>query len=264
MSKQTFDPPFDGAITKYFDKSAPKAVRDTIIKADKKTPLSKSYPYKRELNGDDYDETMAALQIELAKLQAWTRKSGERIAIVFEGRDAAGKGGAIKRFRENLNPRGARVAALPKPSDAERSQWYFQRYVAHLPTAGEIVFFDRSWYNRGVVETVFGFCSADERETFFKQAPAFETMLTDDGIHLFKLWLTVGRAEQLRRFLARSATRSNTGSSRVLTWMGCPAGTPTHRRSKRRSLERTTPRRLGACFAPTTRSARGLQRSERF
>jgi polyphosphate kinase 2 len=152
-----------------------------------------------------YDKDMDALQIELVKLQRWAKESGARIAMVFEGRDAAGKGGTIKRFRMNLNPRGARVVALSAPSDREATQWYFQRYVDHLPAAGEIVFYDRSWYNRGVVEYIFGFCTAAQREHFFVQVPDFERMLVDEGIHLFKIWLTVGRAEQLRRFLKRES-----------------------------------------------------------
>ncbi|MEM9580488.1 MAG: polyphosphate kinase 2, partial [Pseudomonadota bacterium] len=126
-----------------------------------------------------------------------------RVAIVFEGRDAAGKGGTIKRFRENLNPRSAHVVALSKPTEREQGEWYFQRYVQHMPTAGEITFFDRSWYNRGVVEHVFEFCKPEQREAFFRQVPDFEKMLVDDGVHLIKLWLNVGRAEQLRRFLDR-------------------------------------------------------------
>ncbi|MBV6635927.1 MAG: polyphosphate kinase 2, partial [Mameliella sp.] len=146
---------------------------------------------------------MERLQIELVKMQAWAKETGARLALVFEGRDAAGKGGTIKRFRMNLNPRGARVVALGTPSDREQTQWYFQRYIDHLPAAGEIVFFDRSWYNRGVVEHVFGFCNNAQREHFFTQVPAFEKMLVDEGIHVFKFWLNVGRAEQLRRFMKR-------------------------------------------------------------
>ena len=137
------------------------------------------------------------------KLQSWARASGARIACLFEGRDAAGKGGTIKRVSENLNPRAARVVALSKPTETEASQWYFQRYITHMPAGGEIVLFDRSWYNRGVVEHVFGFCSADERAHFFAQVPKFEEMLIDEGIYLFKFWLNIGRAEQLQRFLAR-------------------------------------------------------------
>ncbi len=155
------------------------------------------------MKSKDYDQQMEALQIELVKMQSWVRETDQRVAIIFEGRDAAGKGGTIKRFRENLNPRAARNVALSKPSDAERSQWYFQRYVWHLPSAGEIVFFDRSWYNRGVVENVFGFCTHNQRERFFRQVLPLETGLVSDGIHLFKFWLNVGRAEQLNRFLAR-------------------------------------------------------------
>ncbi|MBE1282308.1 MAG: polyphosphate kinase 2 [Rhodobacteraceae bacterium] len=195
--------PFDGAISKYYKKDAPAEIRDAIKSAGKKTILNDSYPYDVAMDRDDYEEQIAALQIELVKMQAWAKETGQRIAMVFEGRDAAGKGGTIKRFRENLNPRGARVVALPKPSDAERTQWYFQRYIQHLPSAGEIVFFDRSWYNRGVVEKVFGFCSNEEREQFFRQVRGFERALSVDGIHMFKFWLNVGRAEQLVRFLKR-------------------------------------------------------------
>lgn len=195
--------PFDGAISHYFEKDAPKEVRDAIRRGEKGDILSTSYPHPEKLARKVYDKELEALQIELVKMQAWARDSGARIAIVFEGRDAAGKGGTIKRFRENLNPRGARVVALSKPSDAEASQWYFQRYIQHLPSGGEIVFFDRSWYNRGVVEKVFGFCEDDERERFFRQVVPFEQSLVNDGLILIKIWLNVGRAEQLNRFLAR-------------------------------------------------------------
>ena len=192
-----------GSIEKYFRKDAPKSVRDEIKKAKKGDILNPSYPYAEKMKTKDYEEQMEALQIELVKMQSWIKETDQRVAIIFEGRDAAGKGGTIKRFRENLNPRGARNVALSKPSDAERSQWYFQRYIQHLPSAGEIVFFDRSWYNRGVVENVFGFCTQEERERFFRQVFPLETGLVNDGIHLFKFWLNVGRAEQLNRFLAR-------------------------------------------------------------
>ncbi|MEM8631870.1 MAG: polyphosphate kinase 2, partial [Pseudomonadota bacterium] len=150
--------PFDGAISAYYENDAPKDVRKAVEKSDK-GPVLVDYPYDQRMHRDDYDDTLHKLQIELVKLQAWARASGARIAILFEGRDASGKGGTIKRFREYLNPRTARVVALPKPTDRESTQWYFQRYVAHLPAAGEIVIFDRSWYNRGVVEQVFGFCT---------------------------------------------------------------------------------------------------------
>ncbi len=195
--------PFDGAISDYFDNHAPEQIRKTLKRAEKDDIVSTHYPYSEQMRGKAYDKDMAALQIELVKLQYWARATGTRIALVFEGRDAAGKGGTIARFCENLNPRSARVVALPKPSDVEATQWYFQRYVAHLPAAGEMAFFDRSWYNRGVVEHVFGFCTQPQREHFFRQVPEFEHMLVDEGIHLFKFWLNVGRAEQLRRFLAR-------------------------------------------------------------
>ncbi|SDG20213.1 polyphosphate kinase 2 [Alloyangia pacifica] len=195
--------PFDGAISAYFEREAPKEIREAIRRADKDDILSSSYPYSEEMKGKAYDKQMKSLQIELMKLQRHVKESGERIAILFEGRDAAGKGGTIKRFRENLNPRGARVVALSKPSDTEATQWYLQRYIDHLPAGGEIVFFDRSWYNRGVVEKVFGFCTEAQREHFFAQVPDFEKMLVEEGIRLFKFWLNVGRAEQLRRFLER-------------------------------------------------------------
>ncbi len=192
-----------GSIQEYFSNDAPKEIRTAIEGSDKGDILNPTYPYDERMKGKEYDDQMESLQIELVKLQSWVKETGQRIAIVFEGRDAAGKGGTIKRFRENLNPRGARVVALAKPSDAERSQWYFQRYVSHLPSGGEIVFFDRSWYNRGVVENVFGFCEAEERERFFRQVMPLETGLVNDGVQLFKFWLNVGRAEQLNRFLKR-------------------------------------------------------------
>ncbi|MDC0737092.1 polyphosphate kinase 2 [Cognatishimia sp. SS12] len=197
--------PFDGAISAFYKDTAPAAIRQAIASADKGAILDDSFPYDARQKRKAYESEMAALQIELAKLQASLRESGQRIAIVFEGRDAAGKGGTIKRFRENLNPRHARVVALGKPTETEQSQWYFQRYVPHLPAAGELVFFDRSWYNRGVVEKVFGFCTDAERALFFKQVNNFEKMLVDDGVILIKFWLNVGRAEQLRRFLARES-----------------------------------------------------------
>jgi len=195
--------PFDGAISRYFEREAPAEVRDAIKGRKKGEILDPGYPHDERRPKKRYKADLASLQVELVKLQAWTRESGERVLIVFEGRDAAGKGGTIKRFREYLNPRGARVVALSKPSDTERTQWYFQRYIDHLPAGGEIVFFDRSWYNRGVVEKVFGFCTDDERARFFRQVGDFEHMLVDEGIYVFKFWLNVGRAEQLRRFLKR-------------------------------------------------------------
>ncbi|MGR3520030.1 MAG: polyphosphate kinase 2 [Roseovarius sp.] len=197
------DLPFDGAISAFFTEDAPREVREAIARADKDDVLDPGFPYSERMDRKPYEKSFDMLQVELAKLQRWVKDSGTRVAVVFEGRDAAGKGGTIKRIRQNLNPRGARVAALPKPSDTEATQWYFQRYIAHLPAAGEIVLFDRSWYNRGVVEPVFGFCTPEQRAHFFAQVPDFERMLVEDGIHLVKFWLNVGRAEQLRRFLAR-------------------------------------------------------------
>jgi len=195
--------PFDGAISDFFRSEAPDNVRKAIEEAGKDQILSDSYPYDEEMGKKDYEAQIEALQHELVRLQADVKETGKRLVVVFEGRDAAGKGGTIKRFRENLNPRVARVVALSKPTDREAGQWYFQRYIDELPTAGEIVLFDRSWYNRGVVEHVFGFCTPDERKRFFQQLPGFEDMLVNEGIVLKKLWLNVGRAEQLHRFLKR-------------------------------------------------------------
>ncbi|WP_393056282.1 polyphosphate kinase 2 [Streptomyces sp. LN549] len=161
------------------------------------------YPYTTKLGRKAYDKSKRALQIELLKLQHWVKEHDERLVILFEGRDAAGKGGTIKRFTEHLNPRGARVVALETPTERERSQWYFQRYVAHLPAAGEIVMFDRSWYNRAGVERVMGFCSTPEYLEFMHQAPGFERMLARDGIHLVKFWFSVSRNEQRNRFMSR-------------------------------------------------------------
>ncbi|MBB3256993.1 polyphosphate kinase 2 [Paraburkholderia bannensis] len=162
------------------------------------------YPYRHLMSRRAYERQKYRLQVELLKLQAWVRETGQRVVILFEGRDAAGKGGTIKRFMEHLNPRGARVVALEKPTELERGQWYFQRYVQHLPSAGEIVLFDRSWYNRAGVERVMGFCSPDEYTDFMQQAPEFERQLIRSGIHLIKFWFSVSRAEQRRRFKERS------------------------------------------------------------
>ena len=163
------------------------------------------YPYKNLMSRKTYEEQKYHLQVELLKLQAWVKETGQRVVILFEGRDAAGKGGAIKRFMEHLNPRGAHVVALEKPSETERGQWYMQRYVQHLPTSGEIVLFDRSWYNRAGVERVMGFCKQDEYVEFMRQAPQFERDLTNSGIHLIKFWFSVSRKEQRRRFKERES-----------------------------------------------------------
>ncbi len=161
------------------------------------------YPYGRRLGRAQYEKSKRKLQIELLKMQRSVKSNGGRLVIVFEGRDAAGKGGTIKRFTENLNPRGARIVALEKPTDREQTEWYLQRYIAHLPAAGEIVMFDRSWYNRAGVERVMGFCSPDECMEFLREAPEFERMLARDGIKLIKFWFSVSRSEQLRRFMNR-------------------------------------------------------------
>jgi polyphosphate kinase 2 len=163
------------------------------------------YPYKHLMSRRSYERKKYELQVELLKLQAWVKETGQRVVILFEGRDAAGKGGTIKRFMQHLNPRGARVVALEKPSDVERGQWYFQRYVEHLPTRGEIVMFDRSWYNRAGVERVMGFCTDDEYLEFMRQAPEFERNLVRSGLHLIKFWYSVTRQEQRRRFKERKS-----------------------------------------------------------
>ncbi|MFB6550003.1 polyphosphate kinase 2 [Streptomyces sp. NPDC056405] len=162
-----------------------------------------NHPYDRRVRRSDYERQKRVLQIELLKMQRWAKETGQRIVVLCEGRDAAGKGGTIQRFTERLNPRGARVVALDKPTEREAGQWYFQRYVAHLPARGEIVFFDRSWYNRAGVERVMGFCTEPEYRQFLQQAPLFERLLTDDGILLVKFWFSVSRAEQRTRFAIR-------------------------------------------------------------
>jgi polyphosphate kinase 2 len=161
------------------------------------------YPYDELMEREEYDEEKYKLQVELLKFQYWAEDTDQKFVIVFEGRDAAGKGGTIKRFAEHLNPRGARVVALNKPNDRERGQWYFQRYVQHLPTNGEIVMFDRSWYNRAGVERVMGFCSDEEYEIFMDHAPRFERTLSESGIHVTKLWFSVTQQEQRTRFAIR-------------------------------------------------------------
>ena len=161
------------------------------------------YPYDSRMARDEYERVKRRLQIELLKLQNWSKRTGARHVVVFEGRDAAGKGGTIKRFMQHPNPRGARVVALKKPTDLEKAQWYFQRYVTHLPTAGEIVLFDRSWYNRAGVEKVMGFCTPEQHTEFIRQAPMFEDMLVSEGLDLTKFWFSVSPAEQRTRFAIR-------------------------------------------------------------
>ncbi len=162
------------------------------------------YPYDAKISRTEYERTKRLLQIELLKLQAHVKDTGAKVAVLCEGRDAAGKGGSIKRFMEHMNPRGARVVALSVPTDRERSQWYFQRYVEHLPSGGEIVFFDRSWYNRAGVERVLEYCTPQEYLEFMRECPEFERMLVNSGLHLFKLWFSVSRREQAARFASRS------------------------------------------------------------
>ena len=200
---------------------APEPASPTAVSGDapaakpRRAPLSRDpdairrsfetgeYPYTTRMSNGSYMEHVMPLQVELLKMQNWVKESGEKIVVLFEGRDAAGKGGTIKRFMEHLNPRGARVVALEKPNERERTQWYFQRYVEQLPAAGEIVFFDRSWYNRAGVERVMGFCTPQEYLEFMRQTPELERMLVRSGIRLFKFWFSVTRDEQLRRFKAR-------------------------------------------------------------
>ncbi|MBI1217733.1 MAG: polyphosphate kinase 2 [Rhodobacteraceae bacterium] len=197
------DLPFNGAITRYFKEEAPAPIRKAVEKGGAGFIPSASYPYAEAINKKDYASQMAVLRVELAKLEAHIRGNGTRIVVLFEGRDAAGKGGTIKAITEDLNPRTCAVIALPKPTERETGEWYFQRYVEQLPSAGEMTLFDRSWYNRGVVEKVFGFCTEHQREHFFSQLPSFEAMLVEEGLVLIKFWLSVDRAEQLQRFLDR-------------------------------------------------------------
>jgi len=167
---------------------------------DKRAMSSGGFPYDKKLKRKEYDKTIEALQIELVKLQGWMQKTGQRLMVLFEGQDAAGKGGTIGAIRENMNPRTARNVALPKPTETERGQWYYQRYVAHFPTAGEFVTFDRSWYNRAGVEPVMGFCTPEQHEKFLAETPGFERQIRNEGIHFFKVWLNIGQEMQLKRF----------------------------------------------------------------
>jgi len=188
--------------------NAPTAVRVALARHgthedSPRAPLPLDYPYPMRMRAREYETLKNGLQIELLKVQKWVKETGQRIVTLFEGRDAAGKGGTIKRFMEHLNPRLARVIALDKPSEAERGQWYFQRYIQQLPTHGEMVFFDRSWYNRAGVERVMEFCTPQEYTEFLRQCPEFERMLVNSGVRLVKYWFSVSRQEQLRRFISR-------------------------------------------------------------
>ena len=175
------------------DKELPEEITRDLIR-------SGGYPYDKRLSRKKYEEELGSLQLELGKVQTWLQETGERVVIVFEGRDAAGKGGTINAFRQYLNPRHNKVVALSKPSDIERGQWYFQRYTCHLPTSGEMVMFDRSWYNRAGVEPVMGFCTPEQHKQFLLEAPKYEEMLVSEGIHFFKFWLNVGQEMQIKRF----------------------------------------------------------------
>lgn len=175
------------------DATLPRQLEDGVFQ-------SGGYPYKKKMKRAEYEKTLERLQLELVKFQTWQRESGERVVIVFEGRDAAGKGGTINAFRQYLNPRYAKTVALSKPSSTEMGQWYFQRYITHLPTKGEMIMFDRSWYNRGGVEPVMGFCTPEQHERFLSEVPHFEHMLVKDGIKFFKFWLNVGQEMQIKRF----------------------------------------------------------------
>ena len=175
------------------DPKLPGWIKDEAFTSD-------DYPYKKKLDWEEYEETLEGLQAELVKLQFWLHATGKRVLTVFEGRDAAGKGGAIRATMTNMNPRSARIVALTKPTETEQGQWYFQRYVTHFPTAGEFKLFDRSWYNRAGVEPVMGFCTPEQYEHFLKQTPRFEKMIVQEGILFFKFWLNIGREMQLKRF----------------------------------------------------------------
>jgi polyphosphate kinase 2 len=186
-------------------KAKKKDVKFDLNAKNGRIPWNKDghYPYSKKMDVLDYEQQKHELQIELLKMQGWVKDTNQRIVVIFEGRDAAGKGGTIKRFMEHLNPRGARVVALEKPNARERNQWYFQRYIQQLPSKGEIIFFDRSWYNRAGVENVMGFCTDQEYLEFLRQVPELERMLTNSGIKLFKYWFSVTRTEQFRRFKSR-------------------------------------------------------------
>ncbi len=201
MSKKSLQQPADASANAYpdFNLDQPE-----LPKSIEKAALgSGGYPYDERMKRKKYEKQLHELQIELLKLQAHVKKTGSRLVVVFEGRDSAGKGGCIQRFTEHLNPRQARTVALAKPTDGERGQWYFQRYVAHMPTRGEIALFDRSWYNRAGVERVMGFADQDRVAEFLREAPEFEAMLVRDGIHMIKIYLDIGREMQIKRFHSR-------------------------------------------------------------
>ena len=196
MAKNSFGP-------SELDKGVPKHIVEKVLTSSKKRLIGPQYPYEKKLDAEDYERQKVDLQVELLKLQKWVGDTGQRIVMIFEGRDAGGKGGTIKRFMEHMNPRQAHVIALTVPTAREQGQWYFQRYVSTLPSKGEMALYDRSWYNRGVVEPVMGFCTPEQHKLFLKQAPVFEKMLIDAGVILYKFWFSVSREEQFRRFKSR-------------------------------------------------------------
>lgn len=204
MQPKSRDYMLAGLLTDIFAKYGEMKTRHTKNMDELSPDISKGvFPYLHNYDDALYKEELYALQVELLKMQRYVKDAGLKIAVIFEGRDAAGKGGTISRFTQNINPRGARVVALPKPTEAQAGQWYFQRYVAQLPSPGEVVFFDRSWYNRAVVEPVMGFCRPEQTQLFLNEVPAFERSLVEHGIHLTKFWLDVSRDEQKRRFKQR-------------------------------------------------------------
>ena len=200
MVKRLFEP-------SELDNGVPEHIVEKVSTSKKKQIIGPQYPYETKMDTEQYEKEKAELQVELLKLQKWVGDTGQRIVMIFEGRDAGGKGGTIKRFMEHMNPIQAHVIALTVPSIREQGQWYFQRYVATLPTKGEMALYDRSWYNRGVVEPVMGFCTPEQHKLFLKQAPVFEKMLADDGIILYKFWFSVSREEQFRRFKSRETDK---------------------------------------------------------
>lgn len=204
MQPKSRDYMLAGLLTDIFAKYGEMKTRHTKNMDELSPDISKGvFPYLHNYDDALYKEELYALQVELLKMQRYVKDAGLKIAVIFEGRDAAGKGSTISRFTQNINPRGARVVALPKPTEAQAGQWYFQRYVAQLPSPGEVVFFDRSWYNRAVVEPVMGFCRLEQTQLFLNEVPAFERSLVEHGIHLTKFWLDVSRDEQKRRFKQR-------------------------------------------------------------
>jgi len=200
MAKKIFEP-------SDLDKGVPDHIVEKVSTSKKKHLIGPQYPYKAKMDEEEYEKEKGELQVELLKLQKWVGDTGQRIVMIFEGRDAGGKGGTIKRFMEHMNPRQAHVIALTVPTKREQGQWYFQRYISTLPSKGEMALYDRSWYNRGVVEPVMGFCTPEQHKLFLKQAPEFEKMLTDDGIILYKFWFSVSREEQFRRFKSRETDK---------------------------------------------------------